>query len=673
MKIRTGIQVGTSNGQARVAFSNGSAAAFGASQAKKTPFPQLKTAVSAIPDILQKLRAWLNKLLSLVRDYLQQIGNKTKEEAVALRQQTRLTLAALHVELRYIERYWKPYWKAGALLVSSLLAYKLMYLGVAYGLMTVVDSITTVGATAASSGLTSLYTWGGALLLGFPLVWWLNLSSEKIIAQVSSYIANDLRADLFDHLQTLSYAFFKHSKPGDLSARFSSDTNLLLDAIGRRFIVVVASLLGLVITVPTLFIISWRLSVVVFLLFPLVIIALLVIAPQLIEATYLFKQTEGAVGNLVQESIHVQPAVKSFGVETAVSARFADRLDQLTETRYAALYQLALLRVSATQYLLITEILSAIAGGALVLNGIISAGALVAFLLVVDVARHDLSDIMKWNLPFMVYAMGAGQRLDEVLTETAVVSDMPDAYPLPPFQQAIRFEQVSFRYNDQQTGLHNVDFTIYAGQHIAIVGTNGAGKSTILSLLLRFYDVENGRITLDKHDIRDVTQASLRNQIAIVFQQPYLFDATIGNNIRLAQPTANDEEIIAAAQQAQIHDFITTLPNGYDTMIGEGGDLLSGGQKQKIAIARALLRNPAILIFDEVTSGLDTASRAAVNRTITANAAGRTVISITHDLGEIAAVDQIFVLENGRLVEQGTHDTLLAAPGTYAALWDKQH
>lgn len=672
MKIRTGIQVGTSNGQANLAFGNGTTAVFAANQAKQTPFPQFKTAVSTIPDILQKLRAWLDKLLSLVRNYLQQIGNKTKEEAVALRQQTRLTLAALRVELRYIERYWKPYWKAGALLVGSLLAYKLMYLGVAYGLMTVVDSVTAVGATATNAGLSSLYTWGGALLLGFPLVWWLNLSSEKIIAQVSSYIANDLRADLFNHLQTLSYAFFKHSQPGDLSARFSSDTNLLLDAIGRRFIVVVASLLGLVITVPTLFIISWRLSAVVFLLFPLVIIAILIIAPQLIEATYLFKQTEGAVGNLVQESIHVQPAVKSFGVETAVSTRFAERLEQLTETRYAALYQLALLRVSATQYLLITEILSAIAGGALVLNGVMSAGALVAFLLVVDVARHDLSDIVKWNLPFMVYAMGAGQRLDEVLTETAVVSDTLNAQPLPPFQEAIRFEQVNFRYSDQQAGLHNVDFTIQAGHHVALVGSNGAGKSTVLSLLLRFYDVANGRITLDDHDIRNVTQASLRDQISIVFQQPYLFDATVGDNIRLAQPTASDEAIIAAAQQAQIHDFITTLPDGYDTIIGEGGDLLSGGQKQKIAIARALLRNPAILIFDEVTSGLDTASRAAVNRTIAANAAGRTVISITHDLEEITAVDQILVLENGRLVEQGTHDNLFATGGPYAQLWHAQ-
>ena len=610
-----------------------------------------------------RLAQWIRHLIRQLRQLWREIRQAAQENSRELIRQVRLTWVVLKSEFRYIHNYWQPYYRPGALIVAGLLLYKSLRILVAYGLKMVVDGVTA----AQSIGLLPIL--GASLLVAFPLVFFINLGTERLLARVSSNIAHDLRSDMFRQLQALSYVFFNDAQPGDISARFASDSNIMIEAIGQRFVNVVANLFGLLLTVPILFYLQWQLAILVFLLLPLVLLVTGARGNKLVETTYELKQAEGMIGDLVQESVHIQPVLKSFAAEAVVTERFDNQLVPLTEKRFEALFQLGVLRLSATQFLLFTEVVTAVVGGAWVLAGSMTAGSLVAFLALLDMIQHELSDVVKWNIPYFIYAVGAGKRLDDILTEAPIAEDIPGAPPLPPFRETIHFDRVSFSYARQRGHLEQVTLTIRAGQHVAIVGPNGAGKSTLISLLMRFFEPDEGRILIDEQDIRHVTLASLRQQMSIVFQDPLLYHATIRENICIARPTATAEAMVAAAQQADIHDFITTLPQGYQTVVGEGGSALSGGQRQKIAIARSLLRDPAILILDEVTRGLDRQAQTAVQATIAANVANRTVMTITHDLQSLAAVDQIFVMDDGRLVEQGTHQQLLARDGMYTQLW----
>jgi ATP-binding cassette subfamily B protein len=252
------------------------------------------------------------------------------------------------------------------------------------------------------------------------------------------------------------------------------------------------------------------------------------------------------------------------------------------------------------------------------------------------------------------------------------VADKPGAVILPKFQSCIRFESLAFGYHAHHRNLHDLSFQIDAGSSVAFVGPSGCGKSTILNLLMRFYDPTSGHVTYDGHDISLVTQASLRSDIGVVFQDTILFNTTIRENIRMGKLDASDAKVEAAARQAEMHEFITKLPQGYATLVGERGGRLSGGQRQRIAIARAILRDPRILVLDEPTSALDSETEAAINRTLERLGKGRTVVSVSHRLSAVANCDRIFVLDGGSLVESGSHSELVARNGLYARLWANQ-
>jgi ATP-binding cassette subfamily B protein len=264
------------------------------------------------------------------------------------------------------------------------------------------------------------------------------------------------------------------------------------------------------------------------------------------------------------------------------------------------------------------------------------------------------------------------QRVEELLGEASEVADKPDAALLPRLTGSIEFHDVTFAYPQAGASLRNVTLEIPHASSVALVGASGSGKSTLLSLLMRFYDPASGSVSIDGLDLRDVTQQSLRGQIGIVFQESFLFNTTLRENIRLGRPDATDGEVEEAARAAEIHDFIRSLPLGYETVAGERGSKLSGGQRQRIAIARALVRNPAILLLDEATSALDPETEQALNETINRAARGRTLIFVTHRLASAALADTIFVFDKGQLVEQGRHAPLLGADGIYARLWRKQ-
>ena len=265
------------------------------------------------------------------------------------------------------------------------------------------------------------------------------------------------------------------------------------------------------------------------------------------------------------------------------------------------------------------------------------------------------------------------QRIQELLDEKPGVVDPPDAQPLPRLSQQITFNSVKFGYNPAQLNLNDVSFTIRAGESVAFVGPSGSGKSTVLTILNRFYEPDAGAVAFDGHAVRAASQDSLRGQLGIVFQESILFNTTIRENIRVGKPNATDAEIESAARAAEMHELILNMAQGYDTQVGERGGRLSGGQRQRIAIARALLRDPRVLVLDEATSALDAATEASLNKTLERVARGRTVVSVTHRLAAIVNMDRIFVMDQGRLVEQGRHDELLALSGVYSKLWEKQH
>jgi ATP-binding cassette subfamily B protein len=304
-------------------------------------------------------------------------------------------------------------------------------------------------------------------------------------------------------------------------------------------------------------------------------------------------------------------------------------------------------------------------------NGNLSIGTLASFQALFITMSYTLLYATEYvgNLP---PAAAGLERIEELLGESSEIADSPKAKPLPRLSREIEFRDVTFGYSKSQATLRGVNMAIPRGSSVALVGPSGSGKSTMLSLLMRFYDPDAGCVAIDGLDLRDVTQQSLRNQIGVVFQDSFLFNTSLRENIRLGRPDATDDEVEAAARAAEIHEFIQSLPEGYATIAGERGGRLSGGQRQRVAIARALVRDPAILLLDEATSALDPQTEQSLNATINKVAQGRTLIFVTHRLASAAAAGMIFVFKQGELIERGNHDQLLEADGTYARMWKKQ-
>jgi ATP-binding cassette, subfamily B, bacterial len=310
-------------------------------------------------------------------------------------------------------------------------------------------------------------------------------------------------------------------------------------------------------------------------------------------------------------------------------------------------------------------------GAYLVWNETIQLGTFVAFETLFWELSYNVGHLTQF-IPVMIEGAGAAKHINDFLDEPIRSSDRADARDLPPFEKEIRFDNVVFSYDGKQNHLNKLNLTIPAGKRVAIVGRSGAGKSTVINLLLKLYDAKSGRLTLDGNEVAELKRESLRSQMAVVFQDNLLFNMTMRENIRLGNLNATDAEVEAAAKAAEIHKFIEGLPDGYDTLVGERGSTVSGGQRQRMAIARALLRNPSILLLDEATSALDQTTERSIIRTLNKVAKGRTVISVTHRLTSVVDMDVVYVLEKGKLAEQGTHAALLKKKGLYYRLWQDQ-
>jgi ATP-binding cassette subfamily B protein len=563
-------------------------------------------------------------------------------------------------------RYVRPYWPRAALVLLALAPATAMTTLQPLIVRSLVDDAIIPGDFAVLARLV-------AALLGLLILNALGDFLGRYLTEwVGTRVMNDLRARMLDHLTRLPVSFFARARSGDLIARATSD----LDAVERGLTVDLPAGISLLATTVVgtalLFWIEWRLALLSLILLPTAYLGQRVFGARVERASYERQATAGRVASALQETIAAQLVVRAFGLRDHVGRRFGDELDRLfrTSLRVGRLSGLlaGAMNVGGTWLL----VLAICAGGYLAVRGEMSAGSVIAFYDLLWWVTYAFQELINVALPLQRSAGGL-QRIQQLLDEPAPAGEVPGAGALPPFRGAIRFEDVAFSYDGSRRDLDGVSLEIGHRQSVAIVGPSGCGKSTLLGLLLRFHEPGAGRVTIDGLDLSAVAEASLRGQMGVVFQENFLFDTTVRENIRLGRPDATDAAVEAAARAAEVHDFVVGLPAGYDTPVGERGARLSGGQRQRIALARAIVRDPAILVLDEATSALDPGTEAAINETLARLAPDRTVVSVTHRLTSVTGADRIFALEDGRLVEAGTHAELLLIPdGLYARLWSRQ-
>ena len=495
---------------------------------------------------------------------------------------------------------------------------------------------------------------------------------DYLYARLSAAVLADLRMAMFDRLQRLSMAYFDRTRAGDILSSFSSDLAAVENAIVLSLPMGVSSAASVLLSAAILFSLEWRMALAATLGLGLCLLGSHLLAPAAQRAGDRLKSRQADLLSNVEESVQAQPLIKAFGLQPRMLAHFRLLAQGTAQVSREANFLAYLLERVPHIGILAFNLLVVIIGAWLAYRGLLQVGTLVAFqgLLI------NLSGAL-WGItlviPHFIQAIAGLQRINALLAAPPACEDAPQAASLPRLSGQIEFRDVGFDYSGTAQGIRGVSFSIPAGSRVVFVGGSGSGKSTVLRLLLRFHEPAVGAIRIDGIDLRDATRASLNDQCGVVMQESFLFNRSVRDNLRLVKPGASDAEIVAACRAADIHDAIAALPQGYDTPLGERGGRLSGGQRQRVSIARALLRDPALLVLDEATSALDPASEAAVNATLEQVARGRTVVSVTHRLAGAINADRIFVMDAGHLVESGTHAELLAARGRYFEMWEKQN
>jgi ABC-type multidrug transport system fused ATPase/permease subunit len=507
-------------------------------------------------------------------------------------------------------------------------------------------------AFVAVQGINWLSTFGQTYLMTYAGQWALYRLSE----------------DVFWHLQLLPIAFYDRNETGRIMSRAQNDISVLQQLLSSGLLGIIASSLTTVGTIFILFSLNWRLAGLVFLTLPL-IIAIIAVWQRFARGSFVrTRATISLVNASLQENVSGIRIIQSLTRENINKRRFGELNRRNFEANLEAARVSAIIQPIVELVNAIAIGLVIIAGGAFVLSGSLTLGALVSFTVYVNRLFDPIGQVTQ-QYSTLQRSTVAAERVFALLDEPLTVADRPDAYPLPPVRGRVAFEHVGFSYVPGVPVLRDFNLVAEPGQTVALVGHTGAGKSTVISLLERFYDVTGGRITIDGHDIRDVTLASLRGQIGIVLQEPYLFSGTIIDNIRLGKPDATRAEVQAVAELLGLHALIERLPDGYDTIVRERGGNLSVGQRQLISFARALLKDPRILLLDEATANIDTRTEARLQRALATLLEGRTAFVIAHRLTTIRNADLIVVMREGEIVERGTHAELLARGGYYYELY----
>lgn len=500
----------------------------------------------------------------------------------------------------------------------------------------------------------------------------LEMRRAYVQAQIFKKIGITLQERMFGHLQRLPHRFYSQARVGDLSSRLSDDLGGVEQAtsmiFGQGMFMAMTSFLAAVTALTQ----NPYVGALVLLIIPVFVMAHRTLGGRIAIASYEAMEIGGEVAAVAQENLSAHSVIKAYGLEEKTMSTYRSRLADafkatLRMTIVGQLFEGSITLTTAFAQLLVLAI-----GSIFVINGTIDdPGTMVTLLLLLPTVFVPIGLLADVGQTVQL-ASGSIQRANEILEEPIEIENKPDAIELPPLQQKISLEGVTFGYEPGRPILKGLDLTIDEGTNVAIVGPSGSGKSTILNLILRFYDPDAGRVTIDGTDLRDVTLESLRSQIGLVFQDTFIFNASVRENIAIGKADATDEEIEAAAHAAQLDAFIESQPEGMETVLGERGSRMSGGQRQRLAIARALLRDPRILMLDEATSALDARTEAEILETLSTVVRGRTTISITHRLTLAAAADLVLVLDKGNLVERGPHSQLVEAGGLYQKLYEEQ-
>ncbi len=503
-----------------------------------------------------------------------------------------------------------------------------------------------------------------------------SLRRSYAVSWLNQNILNTLQVRMYAHLQRLSDNFYVNARIGDIMSRINSDLDNVQSALSQvtnkalyRGFTVIGALTALVMLTRT----SPELAIPILCIVPLFGMSYMALRTRNKQASREQRQRVGQTMATVQEHLSAQALIKAYGLEERFISDYRSRVLSLQRSKLRLAMLSAITDLSEDMTTGLAQLIVFGVGGFLVLRDHgtgVGVGDLAALLVLVKTIFSPIASLAGIGQT-MQQATGSMERVNELFQEPVAVKDRPGAVPLPPLSNEIRFEGVTFRYGGNRTALRDLSLVIPAGTNSAIVGLSGSGKSTIVNLLLRFWDPEEGRILFDRNDLRDVTLASLRGQIGLVFQETFIFNTTLRANIAIGRPDATDAEIAAAAKAARLDSFIDSLPAGYDTIPGEHGAKLSSGQKQRIAIARAFLRDPTILVLDEATSALDAETEAGILETLSELSEGRTTVSVTHRISHAATADHVFVMDEGRLVENGTHAELMSAGGLYQRLFEE--
>ena len=491
---------------------------------------------------------------------------------------------------------------------------------------------------------------------------------SESLSQRSAY---DLREDFFMKLQGMSFGFFDREQTGDLMSRATQDVEAVRTFVSMGMVRGLSIFVTLGAVTTLMAVTNWRLTLVCMAFLPLILWRAVVMSRTL-RPTWLKVQEEtGAMTTVLQENLSGMKVVKSYGARAFEESKFNARAAAIARLTYSAT------RLFASQGSLMTFIFTAATGAILWYGGRevaadrLTAGGLTSFIFYMGLLAMPVR-MSGWLMNTLSRASSAGQRLYDVLDAKSPVSEKPDAIPMPRVEGHVVFANVAVSYDGARSAVRNIDFQAHPGQLVALLGGPGSGKSTIAHVVPRFYDVTEGRITIDGYDTRDVTLTSLRENVGIVMQDVFVFAATIRDNIAYGLDEVDMDMVVEAAKVAQLNDFIEGLPGGYDTWVGERGVTLSGGQRQRLAIARTILLDPPVIILDDSTSSVDMATEHRLQEALDEAIRGRTTFVIAHRLSTVRRADLILVLEDGEIVERGTHDELLVQDGFYRRIYDLQ-